>query len=130
MESLAKVDNCGLMPAALSSDLVAAREENTEGAMPAVEDVKADLLYESTYLQKRQALLSHLMDGYIEAFVVTETVIDNKTKAPVGVRQALAPLAQKRPTVSSSSRPCDKGRKFPFSYSNIKIPCYTESTGK
>jgi len=33
--------------------IIPAREENTEGAMPAVEDVKADLLYESTYLEKR-----------------------------------------------------------------------------
>ena len=44
--------------------------------------------------------------------IVTETVIDNKTKAPVGVGQALAPLAEKRPSVSSSSRPCNTGPVF------------------
>lgn len=44
--------------------------------------------------------------------IVTETVIDNETKAPVGVGQALAPLAEKRPSVSLSSRPCNKGPVF------------------
>ena len=33
--------------------IILAGEENTEGAMPAIEDVKADLLHETTYLQKR-----------------------------------------------------------------------------
>ncbi|KAI4585451.1 hypothetical protein MJG53_005685 [Ovis ammon polii x Ovis aries] len=137
-----------------SSMIILAGEENTEGAMPAIEDVKADSLHETTYLQKREcvskdtrifefrvfeSLDEHILNTDQQRWAwceqqlqllplrpsahdptawgsrgvkVTETVIDNETKAPVGVGQALAPLAEKRPSVSLSSRPCNKGPVF------------------